>query len=392
MPPTPIPVYGSGCLIEGRRILTNAHVVRTAPFIMVQKAHDSRYYSGTVEHLANDCDLALLSVNDPTFWEGVTLFELGEMPSVGDEVIVEGFPSNSTDYCCTRGIVSRTHLSEVVNSGLEITMTQIDADVNPGGSGGAVTSYGKLIGIPSQIMFNLMDYTEIVPVSTIKRFLKDIETHGEYHGIPSTPFEWQRLRNPKLADYLGATDQGVLIINSETGKLHVGDILLEVDGESIGHDGRFLDKMGLRLSLNYLVHSKLVPSQLPLKVLRDGKVLDLEIKLKDVAMPKESFDEKVPFFIYGGLIFAEASDYVYLSAVLPHPINHGYAVPSHTIVKKVNGQAISTLLELKEALDLKDPCVIKLACDALLIFDAREVLNSHQEILEWYGIENANNL
>ena len=59
---------GSGCVLPGQRILTNAHVVADNTFIQVRKESDPTKYTAKVEALGNDCDLAILKVDDPRFF------------------------------------------------------------------------------------------------------------------------------------------------------------------------------------------------------------------------------------------------------------------------------------------------------------------------------------
>ena len=53
---------GTGFIIEGRRLLTNAHLVGDQRFLEVQKSGDARRYRATVRFVAHDCDLAMLDV------------------------------------------------------------------------------------------------------------------------------------------------------------------------------------------------------------------------------------------------------------------------------------------------------------------------------------------
>ena len=59
---------GSGFLIAHRMILTNAHVASNARLLSVEKEGDSRRYEAQVKHIAHDCDLALLTVSDSSFF------------------------------------------------------------------------------------------------------------------------------------------------------------------------------------------------------------------------------------------------------------------------------------------------------------------------------------
>jgi S1-C subfamily serine protease len=53
---------GTGWVVSKDRLLTNAHVVSNARFLTVEKENDPKKYIATVEHVAHDCDLALLKV------------------------------------------------------------------------------------------------------------------------------------------------------------------------------------------------------------------------------------------------------------------------------------------------------------------------------------------
>ena len=58
---------GSGSIIDGNRILTNAHVVANQTFIEVKRHGDTIRYEAKVEFISHQADLALLSVNDKSF-------------------------------------------------------------------------------------------------------------------------------------------------------------------------------------------------------------------------------------------------------------------------------------------------------------------------------------
>ena len=57
-------ITGSGCIIEGKRILTNAHVVSDQTFIQVKRNGDSKKYIAKVDAIGHECDLAVLSVKN----------------------------------------------------------------------------------------------------------------------------------------------------------------------------------------------------------------------------------------------------------------------------------------------------------------------------------------
>jgi len=77
---------GSGFVIEGQRIMTNAHVVSWSQQLIVYRYQDPQPYRATVEYIGHDCDLAVLRVLDAGFFEGIPPLEIGELPLVRSTV------------------------------------------------------------------------------------------------------------------------------------------------------------------------------------------------------------------------------------------------------------------------------------------------------------------
>jgi len=71
---------GSGFVIEGKRIITNAHVISGATHVTLRKFGCPTKFSAKVEATGNDCDLALLSVPDEEFWQGMYPLKFGDIP------------------------------------------------------------------------------------------------------------------------------------------------------------------------------------------------------------------------------------------------------------------------------------------------------------------------
>ena len=59
---------GSGFLISGRRIITNAHVVADAVQVMVRRPGSATKFVASVVAAGHECDLAVLTVADEEFW------------------------------------------------------------------------------------------------------------------------------------------------------------------------------------------------------------------------------------------------------------------------------------------------------------------------------------
>ena len=67
----PSAASGSGCVIEGNRILTNAHVVSDQTFIQVRLHGRSKNHPARVLAVSHEADLALLTVDEPDFFQGL---------------------------------------------------------------------------------------------------------------------------------------------------------------------------------------------------------------------------------------------------------------------------------------------------------------------------------
>jgi S1-C subfamily serine protease len=145
----------SACVIlfQGKpRLLTNAHAVRFAVLIEACPAGRTKKSVCKVVAYNDRLDLALLVVakEEVAFFEGLAPLELcAQLPANGSELFLWGFPGSrkANEVCVTKGVVSRvqtrTH-SQLVEP---CAVVQIDASMNPGNSGGAALSEGKLIGV-----------------------------------------------------------------------------------------------------------------------------------------------------------------------------------------------------------------------------------------------------
>jgi S1-C subfamily serine protease len=81
------PASGSGFVIRGKRIMTNAHVVSWGKQILVHRYQDPRPYLARVSFVGHDCDLALLEVEDEKFFDGLEPLEIGTLPKVRSTVV-----------------------------------------------------------------------------------------------------------------------------------------------------------------------------------------------------------------------------------------------------------------------------------------------------------------
>ena len=203
---------GSGVIVTGNRILTNAHVVSDQTFMQVRRAGQSRKYKARLVAVSHVLELALLEVKDESLFEGATALELGALPKPGDAVNAYGFPKGGTRITVTEGVVSRIDLSVYSHTLFTNMICQIDAAINEGSSGGPVVSNGKVVGIAFQSAEEGENIGYMIPAPLVDHFLDDL-SDGTLDGVPDIALSWQNLENPQYREFVGMTEDqsGVLI-------------------------------------------------------------------------------------------------------------------------------------------------------------------------------------
>lgn len=241
---------GSGFLLDGKRIVTNCHVVQDNTSILVRRHGSARKYPARVLCMGWQCDLALLTVDDERFWEKHKAVPLGDVPQLRDAVSCVGYPTGGDNLSITCGVVSRVDVNYNAHCHTALLTVQIDAAINSGNSGGPVFSMDNreptIVGVAFSHRTSAQNIGYIVPVPVLRHFLEDFEKNGsESLGFCSdVGFNVQYLENRALRSYHGMDDErsGVVVKNPAFlspfyGHLLEGDVLLEIDGESIGDDG-----------------------------------------------------------------------------------------------------------------------------------------------------------
>src|SRR5262249_50919359 len=138
---------GTGVIIEGKRILTNAHVVLYASQLFVESHQSSDKLVATVEAVSPGMDLAVLKLEDESFFEKrPPLLRSPALPEVKDSVLVYGYPQGGSSLSVTKGIISRIEFAPY-NDNASGVRIQVDAAINPGNSGGPALVDNKLVGL-----------------------------------------------------------------------------------------------------------------------------------------------------------------------------------------------------------------------------------------------------
>src|SRR6476660_7106087 len=68
---------GAGFVIEGNRIMTDAHGANNSRYLTVKRDGDPNKYPAKVMFIAHDCDLALITVDSPSFYKNMLPLKFG---------------------------------------------------------------------------------------------------------------------------------------------------------------------------------------------------------------------------------------------------------------------------------------------------------------------------
>lgn len=141
---------GSGFAVDGRDIVTNAHVVVGARTVQVQTG-DGTAVAGTVLGVDAAKDVAVVRVADPASLPPVTIGDPSTL-AVGQPVLAVGAPLGLSGTV-TSGIVSNTRQKAPLgDQQAEVPLLQTDAPINPGNSGGPLAAAdGTVVGMNTSI-------------------------------------------------------------------------------------------------------------------------------------------------------------------------------------------------------------------------------------------------
>ncbi|WP_417224986.1 S1C family serine protease [Amphritea sp.] len=267
---------GSGVILspEGY-IATNNHVISGADSIVVA-LQDGREATATVVGNDPDTDLAVLKIN-LTDLPSITVSSSANL-RVGDVALAIGNPFG-VGQTVTMGIISATGRNQLGLNTYE-DFIQTDAAINPGNSGGAlINAEGNLIGINTAIFTRSGGSQGIgfaIPSDQAQQVMQDLIEHGRvirgWVGV-----EAQEI-TPGLAESFGLKDTKGLIIAGifRDGPAHQagllpGDILLEINGKKIVNSFNSM----------YSVARMVPGTVLPVKVWRNGEVIELEVTVAE---------------------------------------------------------------------------------------------------------------
>jgi hypothetical protein len=218
-----------------------------------------------------------------------------------------------------------------------------------------------------------------------------------YPGFAQRGFAWQQLNHPALraSNSLPENSPGVLIRRvhaggTGSGQLRPGDILTRIGPYTIDPEGQIEHPYFGQMLFTIAINESLDES-LPVEIVREGKPRSLKLRRQrltplDYRVIPYVFDRAVDFEVQGGLVLQELTlsylrawgknwperaparlaieaimnplrdpgkapeRVVFVSKILPDPVNLGYEDVPNAIVIRANGRPIVSLADFREAL------------------------------------------
>jgi S1-C subfamily serine protease len=426
-------VSGSGVVIAGNKILTNAHLVQYATEVQVQSRPGADKIDARVESIGPAMDLAVLTVADPTFFaRRPPLPRARAVPRLRDSVEVYGFPVGGADLAVTKGVVSRIGYSRY-GSGTVGLLLQVSAAINPGNSGGPAVVGGKMVGLVFSRLRDAENVGYVIPNEEIDLYLDDVKD-GRYDGKPfdATWSQYQRLENPALRALvkLDRRTRGVLVVPPRRplpgSPFREFDVLTRIGAHDIDNEGMVRLPDGLRIPFVGLIPRLARGNAVPVTVVRAGKCLPLALPVttRDDRLVREFQGEQPSYFIHGPLVFSPVKQeaipmylqvnpglsersplfvrrddrvrfpgeelVVITSPMFEHKIARGYDEPLGQVLAEVNGQKVKNLRHLIEILrdSTEEFLTFRFAEEGadVMVFRRAEMDRVTAEILEDAGI------
>jgi len=430
---TPRQSSGSGAVIAGNRILTNAHVVANASYVQAQKHNDPKRYLARVIFVSHAADLALLTVEEPGFFSDLEALSIGDLPTPQQEVSVYGYPMGGKSLSITKGVLSRVEQQVYAHAGAFLLAGQIDAAINPGNSGGPVIVNEQIVGVVMQA--NAGGRAEnlgyFVPPSVIRHVLTD-SLDATLDGFPDMGFRTQTLDSPaaKAAYGLAADDNGVLVIKVfENSPAHTllqeNDVIMKIDDYDIADDGTIELSDDILTDYKYAIDMHHVGDDVRITFSRNGQRRSINLSAR-AALPNyslvagEKFDELPEYYLYGGVLFVplnmnvikrwgndwsrsapvsllsarnewsspERRELVVALQVLAADVNLGYHDWRNWIVGSINGEPIRDFRQFAQRLrnNSEEFVVLENENGYQMVINHTEAMASEEQILQRYRV------
>ncbi|MGC9949572.1 MAG: Do family serine endopeptidase [Bryobacteraceae bacterium] len=271
---------GSGFVVDHNGyILTNNHVVENATRIEVTLPGDHNKYAAKLIGTDPELDLAVLKIDAG---KQLTPVRVGNSDAieVGDWAVAIGSPFG-LDQTMTAGIISAKGRDLGERDHQLQRFLQTDAAINRGNSGGPLLNInGEVIGINTMIVSGSGNFEGIgfaLPINLAVNSYNQIVKNGKV-SRGAIGIQFAREENSSLLKVYGAS-KGVFVSQVNPGGpaakagVQVSDIIVGINGKNIESGDQLVET----------ISAAQPGSSVELKLLRDGKPMEVSVKIGDRA-------------------------------------------------------------------------------------------------------------
>jgi len=379
-------------VLPGRHLLTSADTIKDATLIEARAF--ARYPSYPAEAVLVDyeLDLALLTVDDPAFWEKLEPLPFGRTPGRNGRFRINRWRPNGR-FEQGGGEMVDFQIARSRFGAMEYPVLRGNTTMAGLGWAEMLTADGKIIGL---ITSHTEQEIEAVTGELLERFVKAAE-RTEYRGFVHRGFTWQALNQRDLRRAYGLRPDGAGVLvrrlfaeGTGHGSLRPGDILMELGDYTIDPEGQIDHPLYGPIRFTVALNETLQPHILAVVQRNDErKTLRLSRERFTRAAYRVHpyrFDRDIDYTVFGGLVVQElSSEFLHLwgrdwqdkaparltmaftldslrhagdepekvlivSKVLPDPANLGYGDVEHAIITHANGRAVTSLQAFRDAI------------------------------------------
>ncbi|HTT61612.1 MAG TPA: Do family serine endopeptidase [Bryobacteraceae bacterium] len=271
---------GSGFVVDrAGYILTNNHVVEHATRIQVKLPGDKTEYTAKLVGADPELDLAVLKIDAG---KALPALHMGNSDAIetGDWAVAIGSPFG-LDQTMTAGIISAKG-RDLGEPGHQLQrFLQTDAAINRGNSGGPLLNInGEVIGINTMIVSGSGNFEGIgfaLPINLAVNSYNQIVKSGKV-SRGAIGIQFAREENASLLKAYGASS-GVFVQQVTPGGpaskagIQAADVIVGINGQSVKDGDQLVGA----------ISAAQPGSSVTLKVLRDGKTMEMPVKIGDRA-------------------------------------------------------------------------------------------------------------
>ena len=411
---------GLALVTPNQRLLTTAELVAEHTLVEVYRPGDRYPSKATVLRTDDALNLALLEVEDESFWSELKFPGWGKAQKGEVQVATAKAPDRWEQQA---GTLDELKVGYRLRTETWIPVLQVQDVKDSGPAGAPVLQEDRVIGLAIK---RTGENWSVLHATHLQQFLEHPPTNPN-SALAHRGFLWTRVPQPSVTDHAGIPVDAVgiwitraLPFGTGSQVLRPGDLLTQIGAWPLNADGQIEHPVWGSVLFDALFLEKLtLGDSVDLRVWRNGREQTATATVRpfepnQALVPHEPSGAAPRYLIQGGLLFQELSlNYlrswgdewakraplrlrlykalehtdlegsskriVLLTHVLPDAINLGYQDLSHEVVEQINGVKISGLAAVQEAFQYPQGEYVELVKDEVVQPTSNQQSTSNQQ-------------